>query len=316
MHSISAPLLCLLGSLASAASLPVRDQNPLLAGFELPSVLPSQLPESGTWSFDTSFAWANTALVQVGPREQIIVDAETRELRLAFARSFDSGFTVRMELPFRETSGGSLDDFIDEWHEFFGLPEGARPTLDHDDLRLFYERDSATLINTRSRQSGIGDVSLQVGRRIGDGPFTGWVGVKLPTGDADRFTGSGSIDAMAAIAVEHALADRYVVFAQAAGSWLGNGDRLSAQQKRLAWSGVAGLSARAIGNLKLTLQVDAHTAVFDTNEDFLGDSVLLSIGGSYPIGNAWDLSFAVVEDIAVESAPDVTFLFQLKRATR
>lgn len=313
---IGAPALCLSGSFALATSLPVRDQNPLLAGFELPSALPTQLPESQTWSFDTSFAWANSALVQAGARERIVIDAETRELRFAVARTFDSDYTLRMELPLRQTSGGVLDGFIDEWHEFFGLPEGARPTFARDELRILYERDGTVLIDERSRQSGIGDVSIQLGKKLSDGPLTGWIGIKLPTGDADRLTGSGSVDAMAALAFEHRFGDRYRVFAQAAGSWLGEGDRMTAQQEDFAWSGSAGISARTVGNLRLTVQVDAHTRVFDSDEDFLGESILLTIGGSYSIGNAWDLSFAVAEDIAVESAPDVTFIFQLKRAAR
>jgi hypothetical protein len=145
---------------------------------------------------------------------------------------------------------------------------------------------------------------------------TAWLAVKLPTGDADAFTGSGSVDATAALAAEHAFGGRYAVFAQAAGTWLSDGDRMASQQENVAWSALAGISARTSENLTLALQVDAHTAVFDSDEDFLGDAVMLTIGGTYRIGDSWDLSFAVTEDVAVETASDVVFLFQLKQSTR
>jgi hypothetical protein len=196
------------------------------------------------------------------------------------------------------------------------LPEGVRPALPHDQLRISYERDDITLIDERSTHSGLGDVSLQLGKRLGETPMTAWLSVKLPTGDADEFTGSGSIDAAAAIALEHSFAERYSVFAQAAASWLGDGDRLSTQQENVVWSGMAGVSARTFGSLRLIAQVDAHSAVFDSTEDFLGEAVMLTVGGTYRIADQWDMSFAVTEDIAVESAPDVTFLLQLKRTAR
>ena len=33
---------------------------------------------------------------------------------------------------------GTLDGFIDDWHDFFGLPEGTRPVLPRDQLNIAY----------------------------------------------------------------------------------------------------------------------------------------------------------------------------------
>jgi hypothetical protein len=305
------PLYC------CAEPLPVGDQNPLLSGFSSSAPLVAGLNANGEWSIESTFAWANSALLETSTRESLVVDAETRELRLIAQRGLPHGYAIRVQLPYRQTTAGALDGFIDNWHDLFDLPEGARPSLPQDSLRLFYRRDGRIQLDAGSSMQGVGDVSIELGKSMiaaERSAITAWLGLKLPTGDAGDFTGSGNFDANVSIAAEHRFADRWQVFGQAALSWLGEGNRLSEQQRDWMWSATAGLSARAIGNLTLTAQLDAHSAVFETNDlDFLGDAVLLSLGGSYEFSSGWKLTLGVSEDIAVESAPDVTFLLGLKK---
>ncbi len=63
--------------------------------------------------------------------EALLVDAETREARVTLQRPVDGhgGFAWQLQLPYRYTGGGSLDSFIDSWHDTFGLPDGARSAL-------------------------------------------------------------------------------------------------------------------------------------------------------------------------------------------
>jgi hypothetical protein len=255
--------------------------------------------------------------MQANAHESLIADAETRELRFIAQRSFADHYALRLELPYRHTSAGSLDGFIDRWHDIFGLPEGARPSLPEDALRLFYRRDGSVRLDSSSAaMQGLGDVSIELGRTListQESAVTGWIGLKLPTGDAEDFTGSGSVDVDVTIAAQRRFAGRWQVFGQVAGTWLGDGDRLVELQRNWMWSASAGVSARAIGSLTLTLQVDAHSAVFDSDLDFLGDAVALSIGGTYRFASDWQLALSVSEDIAVETTSDVVFLFELKK---
>lgn len=304
-------------SSVAADPLPVLDQNPLLSGFESPLSLPARIDDTASWSFETSFSWGSTALMQSSTNEALLIDAETREWRLAIQRDLSNGYAVRVQLPYRQTSGGSLDGFIDDWHDLFGLPEGARPSLPEDALRLFYRRNGGVVLDSRTSRQGFGDVSVEVGKSLvanTGSTVSIWAGVKLPTGDADDFTGSGSVNASVGLAGEHRFAGRWLIFAQASGTWMSEGDRFSSQQRNVMWAAAAGLSARTLGALVLTAQLDAHTGVFDTNGlDYLGESVQLSVGGSYRFGSDWLLTLGVSEDIAVESAPDVVFLFDLKK---
>ena len=82
-----------------------------------------------------------------------------------------------------------------------------------------------------------------------------------------------------------------------------------------SWSGFAGIGWRAWRGLELKAQLDAHSAVFDEADlDFLGDALVLTVGGDYRFASGWQLDIAVSEDIAVESASDVVFVFGLRRA--
>ena len=85
--------------------------------------------------------------------------------------------------------------------------------------------------------------------------------------------------------------------------------------KTSSGAGIAGIGWRAWRGLELKAQLDAHTAVFDeTDVDFLGDALVLTVGGDYRFASGWQLDIAVSEDIAVESASDVVFVFGLRRS--
>lgn len=308
--------LLLIAPLAEADPFPTRDLNPLLGGFGLPSALPARIAGE-SWSVATDLNWASTALVQRADAELLVVDAETREARVTIGRSWSNGFAAQLELPYRYTGGGVLDDAIDSWHDFFDLPAGARSSMPTDRMRIVYQRAGATLINMDSSVSGLADASLDLGyslRSTSTTAVSAWLSVKVPTGDADRLTGSGATDVSLAIAGEHALSDSWSVFGQAAVTRLGEGERLSTQQRDVVWSGFAGVGWRAWRGLQLKAQVNAHSAVFeDTDLDFLGDAVVLTVGGDYRFESGWRFDVGVSEDIAVESASDVVFVFGLRR---
>ena len=130
------------GADALAEAFPTRDQNPLLAGFGIPMPLPARVAESGQWQLATELNWGSTALVQTEGTETMLVDAETRELRMTIGKSLSPRLMLQLEVPYRYLGAGTLDSFIDGWHDVFGLPEGARPILERNQFRIAYARDS------------------------------------------------------------------------------------------------------------------------------------------------------------------------------
>lgn len=311
--------LLMLVACAGANSEPfrTRDQNPFLAGFGLPVAMPSSIAANGKWQWAADFNWGSSANVQANASEALIVDAETRELRVRIGRGLGNGFAMQLQIPYRYTGGGTLDGFIDDWHGWFSLPEGARRTLPKDQYRIAYQQ-GATLMDLRRPSSGLADISADVGYQLQAGDTThlaAWLSLELPTGDADELTGNEAIDASLILAGARSFAERWTVFGQVAASYLGEGDLLGRQQRSFVLSGMAGLEVAVTANLGLKAQLDTHGGAFaQTSLDYLNDTAILTVGGSYHFNNAWQLDIGVSEDIVVDGGPDVVFVLGLRRA--
>lgn len=305
----------LLAATATASPLPTRDQNPLLAGFGLPRPMPTR--SSAEWQFQADFNWGSSALIQDDARERLLVDAETREVRLTAQGRLTDRLLLAVSVPYRSTNGGSLDGFIDNWHDFFSLPEGARRQFPKDRLHLSYSRDGVAQFDRQGSMSALGDASIAAGWQLNnstDTALTGWMEIKVPTGSSNDLTGSEAFDISAMIAGEYRWGPRWRVFGQAGITHLGDGDLLAAQQRTWVGTAMAGVSARFWPRVELTVQVDAHTAAFDSQLDYLGDAMILNLGGAIDLGKRWQLSLGVSEDVMVEASPDVVFVLGIRQA--
>jgi hypothetical protein len=304
---------------AGASALPTRDQNPLLAGFDLPAPIDARTPER-TWSWDATFNWGSAALVQSSGTESLLVDAETKEFRLALERRINDRWSLALHVPYRQLNGGSLDSFIDNWHDAFGLSEGARPYMPRDRLALRYRRDGQTRLDTQHAASGLGDASALLSYQLAATPKTAFrtaLGVKAPTGEDHWFTSSGSVDVSAIAAVEHALNERWSIRGQGALTWLGDGDLMLAKQRDFIWSAHGAVSWQATRRIELIAQLDSHQGVYrDTEISFLDDALALSLGGAIHLDSGWRVHLGVSEDIAIERSPDVVFIFGVSSPTR
>jgi hypothetical protein len=313
---VAGALLLAAAGTAHSAPFPTRDQNPLLAGFGLPTAMPARIHAAERWSLAADLNWGSTSLLQAAPDEGLIVDAETRELRVGLQRSLGNGLALQLQVPYRYTGAGELDGFIDDWHDFFGLPEGDRSQLPANWLRIAYEREDNVLVDIDSPHSGLADITASLAFGLASSATTAaaaWISIKLPTGDADELTGSGATDASVVLSATHRFGERWEGFGQASVTWLGEGELLPAQQRSIVWSGMAGIAWRAVRGLHLKAQIDAHTAAFDSDLDFLGDAVLLTVGGDYRFESGWRLDMGVSEDIAVETSPDVVLIIGVRR---
>ena len=264
--------------------------------------------------------WASTALSQRDADEILIVDAETRELRLTLERQFAQRGFVQFQLPYRELSGGELDNFIDNWHDAFGLPEGARPEQPHDRLLIRYRDDGATLLEETRAERGLGDISATVGYALKNTErFASRVAVsiELPSGEDRWFLSNDAIDVTALIAAENRFAERWSVYGQAAVTWIGEGEALASRQNDFVWSAHGALAWQATRSIELVAQVDAHSAVFDDSDlEFFQEAVVLTLGGNIALSPNWSLQLGVSEDIAVEQSPDVVFAVGVTRGAR
>ena len=211
--------------------LPLRDQFPLFLPFlDLPPRSAFLLP-ARAYRFETSVAYENThamsdhlwdvytqddfrtldgkltrpileaTAAETDSRHAYLVDGETMNLTVAgslgFGRRFEAGFS----LPLYLHTGGFLDHTIDEYHDFFNLPDGGRKPFARNQYVVAYTDDGRTVYLDEA-PSGISPGDLLLTGRVamarsqaGTSALSGTLALELPTGKSSRFDGNGSTDA-------------------------------------------------------------------------------------------------------------------------
>ncbi|MCY3729789.1 MAG: DUF3187 family protein [Rhodospirillaceae bacterium] len=290
-------------------TVPLRTRNlsPPIAIFGLPAWEVGLGDRRGEFAVATEIANHNQ-LAHKG-EEELVFDGETWRTTFSYRRRVGRRWSIGVELPLYRHSGGFIDDFIDAWHSFFGMPDGNRNLRAEDQLRYLYsDRGSTPFLLTEPR-SGVGDMQISVGRALG-GPG-GWLVravVKRPTGDAGRLTGSGGADVSISAFKQHPgrfAGDPAGIYWGAGLLLMGEPDVFAARHEDRVLFGTFGGGWRPLPRLGLKAQLDFHSRFYDSSLDEMGkDSIQVSVGGWLAFGERRRLSLAVSEDLIVDSAPD------------
>ncbi len=283
----------------------VRNLNPLVAVFGLPAW---DIVPIGT-KLGVTGEVANHYRFSLRGGERLMLDGETLRTTVSLTHGFASGWSLGVDVPYYRVGGGVLDDVIDGWHSAFGLPDGGRNVRPEGQLLYAFGRPTPSFTLTEA-QSGIGDVQLKFARLIGsDQQFVVQASVKLPTGDEEALFGSGSGDwALTLLKTEPLLARK-----RAAGYFWGVGLVRAGDPHRIdfdshTWvpTGIVGGSWQVLPKFGLKGQIDVHGAFFDSPLEEIGETAIQATLSAWRrTGERGMLEFAVVEDLAVSTAPDV-----------
>lgn len=303
----------------SAGAFLVGEKN--LSPVALLFALEPPAPDTGEgWRID--LRTASHALADVRGNSSVLFDGETSVASIGYTTRLSKRLVVSAELPYVWHTSGELDGFIDDWHSWFGFPDGIRDEVPRGQLRYTLRQDGVDVLDLRRNSHGVGDLRLRGRWALGDAAGERWslaFSVKLPSGDADKLTGSGAIDAGVMLNWQHqpATDSRWSFEAGIGGVWLGNADVDFAGQNNATWTAQAGASWRAGARLTLGARLQGHGGLIDNAPAPIGDaSLMLVTGGSYDLSQRWQLRITVSEDIKVDSAPDVTFRLGLARRLR
>lgn len=299
---------------ALADPFPLRDQNPLIRGVYLPVGEPA-LASDAAWGQTFTLTVSNTTNIESRNGEELLVDGESTELRWSGSWRVAKRWQLGLSIPLVHYGGGGLDATIDHWHRFLGLPSGDRPLRPENELEFAYQGTRGSLDITES-YTGLADSSLQAGFTALSTTTSSidlWIGLELPTGDAQRLTGNDALDVAGWIDGHWQLAAMWRVDATFGISRPGSVDPLPLEARSVVPFGTLALSwGRA--QYGIALQLDAHgSCVEDTQLDFLGSATLLTVGGHYQTTGGWRFELAVTEDIQVGASPDVAFYFGIRR---
>lgn len=296
----------------AATPLQTHDLNPITAIFGLPLISPARLPAADKSFFSASLNLTNTLNVEDQTNESIFIDGETNELNLIYLFSINDKTRIRFRVPFISHNAGSLDGFIDDFHSTFGFPEGERPDYPNDQLLFSYTKDGVELIHLEDANQGIGDINIDTAYQLyADSTRAGsvWASVKLPTGDSDLLTGSGNIDVSAWFSAEEVFAQDWSRYYTIGALVPGRSDILPEQQKDIVIFGTKGYEWQVANKVALNVQLDFHTAFYQSHILFLSGSLQLSMGGHIKLGDNQRIELVVIEDLLPGASPDVTFQF-------
>ena len=88
---------------------------------------------------------------------------------------------------------------------------------------------------------------------------------------------------------------------------------MGATQERDLWFAGLTLDWMVAERWSIIGQLDAHAAPVDSELTALGDeAVMLSLGGRWRFSPHWALDVSFIEDVQVETAPDITFQASLR----
>ena len=250
--------------------------------------------------------------------EVLIIDGESRVLNLSLRRRIGDTVEVGVEIPYISYSGGFLDGVIYNFHDLVGLSNSTREGPE-DLFRMYFEKDGVTQFDLMQAESGIGDVQLTAALQLER--VTLRAGLKAPTGDPDKLTGSGAADASLGVhgGGKTEVLQRPLDYSGFAGILaLGDGDVLPTLQRDVVpYAGIA-LRWHATERFALATQVYAQGPYSKAHLDELsGNTFQLAFGFDYRFPRqGLLLRFAIAEDIAAAAAPDFAAHLSIRRYGR
>jgi hypothetical protein len=304
---------------SDATPFAVINNSPLTQIRAAPAPSVAAAPGAAETRVGLSVLRSNQFVSRTTDAETLILDGETTRVTLSAARGLGDGREVAIEIPFVSHAGGGLDHSIEKFHDTFGFPDGGRPAAPRNRLLFLYQRDGSDVLRISESQDGIGDMRLSVGQQLlfGSAPG-GWDAavrgeIKFATGDAEGLLGSGGTDVATWLSAacndaECPLAFRW--YGTGGLMYLGRGDVLSSQVRRLVAFGAGGVAWLWTDTIVFKVQIDAQTAVYRDSgiKALKSPSHQLTVGASWRIAPDHALDFAFTEDISVTTAPDIGFL--------
>ena len=303
-----------------SVAMPLRlvNLNPFHLLYGVPASSGARVMPEGAWEVVVSVDMASHMRAGRAGGERVVMDGETYRQALSLRQGLGYGWEYFLEIPTVAHSAGVFDGFIEGWHDTFGLPQGERDEAPRDRLSFLYTDSGGTRADVSRDVLSLGDASLGVGHALASSPFPNdgmavRAMVKLPTGSPGSLTGSGGFSASAWTETSGALpgsrVSRRWLYAATLGALAGAApEGLSATGGRFIAFGRLGVTWRALEDLHLTVQVDAHSSPYGASglAELSDTAVILGMGGTLRLTERLVLDAAVTEDDGIgQSAPDI-----------
>lgn len=289
-----------------------HNQSPLVHFFGIPTNPGGSTLEKHTFWFGNYFSMANNATSAQVNEEAIYLDGEMYRNELFLSYGLFSKLEVGIVIPVVKHSSGVMDSFINNWHDAFNLPGKSRKLMPDYSLNYFFMEEKQIVFEMNKSKLSFGDISISMGTPIvqslnHDLSFRSFV--KLSTGNKTNLVGSGTSDfGFQITGMINSVPERKEFSFYYSGGYLriGKGALLANKVTRNVGFGSLGLAFNANDSWYLKSQLDFHTSLYEKSDtEQLGKaSAQLVLGLDYYVAKDLAVSFAFIEDIIVNTAPD------------
>lgn len=292
--------------------LQVRNQFPLFMHADAPGLESARTSDS----FTAGFSYSSVYMAKQSADWNVLLDFEVATLDLQYRRVVGHDLELGIRVPIINFNSGFMDGFLHGFHEAFNLPDYNRSQRPRNEFAYEVWKNGQMLIKGASGGAGLGDIRLSAKKMVlaGDPAVSVAVGLELPTGDADKGYGNGSLDADLAIMVDKRWSDSLMAYFNA--GIVFPGDVRAEQTIRLKESLYAGggLEYLVTPGLGLIGQVMVQTSPYPKtgigNIDRAG--VFVVVGGRYTKAKD-SIEISLTEDLNTAGAPDFTMNVSYKR---
>lgn len=300
----------------------VANQNPFVQIFGLPKAEPGQITPSGKLDAGFLYFVSNNSISADAGGESIIWDGETAQYNLRFRYGVSEHLELGMDVPYIDHSGGYLDSLIRGFHDLFSFPNDRQEEFDKNQIHYQLKENGATTFEMKDRAHGFGDIRFsaaiplfdptpQAQRYLALRPQ-----IKLPTGDSDDLLGSGGTDVSVGLAYSdyQTLNSLNMVLSSHAGMiYMGNSKVLRDQQRHFAGYGGVSLDWLATEHLEFKVQMDLHSAFYESKLKQLGSSIQLLAGGTAHLPGRVLLDLGISQQLITDATSDVGFYLMARR---
>lgn len=297
----------------------VANQNPFVQIFGLPKSEPGTITPKSKLDVGFLYYVSNNAIQN--DDQSLIWDGETAQYNFRVRYGVSDKLELGIDVPYIDHSGGYLDSIIRGFHDLFGFPNDRQEQFEKNQIH-YKVNENGTDFEMQERQSGLGDIRLSAAiplfsksidsqRYLAVRPL-----LKLPTGDAQDLLGSGGTDLSVSLAYsdyETLRAINTVLSVNCGMIYMGNTKVLRDLQRHFAGYGGVSLDWLATKHLEFKLQLDMHSAFYDSAFDQLGSSIQLLAGGTARLPGEVLLDLGMSQQLITDATPDLGLYLSLRR---
>jgi hypothetical protein len=317
--TIGAFLCLLLTTSINAQPFLTQDQNPFSLIHGQPQPVAAKLPASGNTQWSLTLDITNTLNSDSSNTESLLLDFESYNLRYSLLHGLNDNWAIKIDIPIIHYGRGFLDNTIDNWHDFFGLPRANRPYVADDQYRIKYVKNGQTQIDFNTPHSDLGDIQIALGKSIIEqegSALSLWLATDLPTGEASSLIGNDSSDLSVWLAGEYQLSDDWLVDTNLGILFPGKNQLSSLIIEDQVYFAHAGIEWQLHELIDLRIQLNGHSSFYaNSHLKLLGSAYSMVFGGRIHVTDCSDIDLAFSEDVQVGATPDVSFLFTWRSRT-